>query len=323
MDKIKELMRTEAIAKLKAASATIAPLEDAFRCDKCSDRGVIKFEVPPDDRRYGKLYSCPNPDCPTVRERTRERFEKLKTLYRVDMDIETYQSYTFDTWRAQPPELIADKRIAFGVAQFFARNPFREFCMSDMLEDFNVKYTAEWIEDRQRLTFSLGKGHSDTLENSIGNWLVFEGDYGTGKTGLALSILRALPHDVFHLYVPLPQFIELFQATYQLKDDEERQHAQERLTRPIVDADVLMVDEMNVAVKENGGASEDKIRIVLNYIIQPRWLAKERKPTIITTNKPPDDFEKHWDRRITSRVFERAHWLRFQGVPLRRRNRPN
>lgn len=322
MDKLKEALRSETIAKLKALSANVVLEEKSCQCDVCSDRGVIKYAVAPSDGRHGKLYLCTNPDCPKVRAQIRERFEKLKTLYQVDMDAEAYESYTFETWRALAAEVRNQKHIPFGVAQFFARNPFNEFCLSDMLTDFNVPYEAEWVEDSQRLTFSLG-GQNEVLENSIGNWLVFEGEYGTGKTGLALSILRALPHDVFSLYIHLPKFLELFQATYSFEDEDERVNMQQRLTRPLVDADVLLIDEMNVAVKENGGASEDKIRIVLNYIIQPRWIAKSRKPTIITTNKPPEDFEKHWDRRITSRVFERAHWLRFQGIPLRRRNRPN
>lgn len=324
MDRLKDAIRTEKIARLKTLADGIVLDKPPVQCEICGDMGVIKPDVMPGDARWAKLVICPNADCPTARKRIRERFEKLKLLYQVDMDAETYQTLTFDTWKAQPQDMIAEKRIPLAAAQFFAGHWNQEFCMSDMLTGYGIAFRDRWVEGRQQLTFVPGKGQPEiTLENSIGNWLVFEGEYGTGKTGLALSTLRALPHDVFHLYIHLPKFLELFQATYSYEDEDERVHMQNRLTRPLVDADVLLVDEMNVAVKENGGASEDKIRIVLNYIIQPRWIAKERKPTIITTNKPPDEFEKHWDRRITSRVFERAHWLRFQGVPLRRRNRPN
>lgn len=329
MDRLKDALRMEKIARLKSLAQDVAPESMFYRCERCSDMGVIKFDVPPDDRRHAKLYACDNPDCPTVRDRTHERFEKLKTLYEIDMDIETYQSYTFATWRAQSAEMLKGKRIPLAMALFLARNPFREFCMSDMLKAFNIRIDSEvWEGDQQRLTFTPAEGEAPmTINNSIGNWLVFEGEYGTGKTGLALAILRALPHDTSHLYIHLPKFLELFQKTYSYDDEEERAKMQERLTRPLLDADVLLVDEMNVAVaangREGGAASEDKTRIVLNYIIQPRWLAKDRKPTIITTNKPPEEFERHWDRRITSRVFERAHWMRFQGKPLRRRNAPN
>lgn len=328
MDKLKDTLRTEAIARLKAAAANIVLEDKRFQCEICSDLGVVKPDVKSDDARWGKLVLCTNADCPTARARIRERFEKLKLLYQVDMDAETYETLTFDTWKAQSPELISDKRMPLAAAQYFAGHWNQEFCMSDMLNGYGIPFRDKWVEGRQQLTFTPGKGQTEiTLENSIGNWLVFEGEYGTGKTGLALSILRALPHDVFSLYIHLPKFLELFQATYSMEDDEEQARMQQRLTRPLLDADVLLVDEMNVAVAANGrdggAASEDKIRIVLSHIIQPRWLAKDRKPTIITTNKPPEEFERHWDRRITSRVFERAHWLRFQGTPLRRRNRPN
>lgn len=328
MNKLKEAMKLETIAKLKGlAEGYVAP-EPEYKCKMCSDMGMIRPEVAADDVRWGRLIICPNVDCPTARQHIRDRLEKFKLLYQMDMDIETYQSYTFDTWKRQTPDMIGDKRMPLAAAQYLAGHWNQEFSLSGMLDFYGIKFETTWVEDQQMVTFIPGKGQAAiTLYNSIGNWLVFEGEYGTGKTGLALATLRALPHDVFHLAIHLPKFLELFQATYSYEDEEERVHMQHRLTKPLIDADVLLIDEMNVAVAANGrdggAASEDKTRIVLNYIIQPRWLAKQRKATIITTNKPPEEFEKHWDRRITSRVFERAHWMRFNGLPLRRRNRPN
>lgn len=331
-DALKDLLDDRALAtiqrlqKLKDTSPLAqAPVpDDAPVCADCLGYGFVHYDLPFTHPDFGKAQPCPNPDCPIARERAIDRANRLNAIYAVDMD-KAYEDYTFATWKKQiPARKEAGKTLPYLVAKFFARHPGQHFALSDVLRDARIPFVPDTDEDGVDWLVADIRGHEERFQNSYGGWLVFQGAYGTGKTGLSIALLNALKKSgVFAFYIHLPTFIQLFQDTYVLKHEPEEMHkAQERLTKPLIDAQVLLVDEVNVAHSPDGQAHNDKIRILTNTIIQPRWVAGSAKPTILTTNKSFDEFERHWDGLIASRVAERAHWLRFMGEPLRHQNRP-
>lgn len=49
----------------------------ATDCDVCGGAGVISYDVPPGDPRFGKSFPCPAPNCPARQEREAQRLLRL------------------------------------------------------------------------------------------------------------------------------------------------------------------------------------------------------------------------------------------------------
>lgn len=332
MKALKDMVqRREAFqAKLAQQMAVLPPVEDAplppnaAICKVCLGFGFIGYGVGLDDPNFGKVQPCTNPDCPTVRRNAQMRAERLSGQLEAQ-----YAEFSFETWLTQVPQhQQAGKQLPLAVASHFARQPLSPFFISDVFDAMNKTHTYQRFVNASGvdcLRVNLARtedGMKEDVQNTYGNWLVFEGVYGTGKTGLAVATRRELAARGYAVaFIRLPDFLRAYQDTYRMTDATEQQHAQDRLIKPVQTADVLIIDEVNVAGGEDR-ASEDKIRIFYDMVINPRWLAAYRKPVLMTTNLTAPQFEAHWDSRLATRVFERAHWLRFLGDPIRHRNHP-
>jgi DNA replication protein DnaC len=311
------------LAQLPPADEVLIP-PDSRICEVCLGFGVVGYGAAIDDPNFGKVQPCTNPQCSVVRQRAQERAE------RVSGQIEAqYADYSFETWLDDVPhDKQAGKQLPLAVARHFARQPLSPFSISDVFDAMGKSHTYESFVnatgmDSLRVHLARTEDNvKETIQNTRGNWLVFEGVYGTGKTGLAVATRRELSARGYAVaFIRLPDFLRSYQDTYRMTDPTEQQHAQDRLVKPVQDADVLIIDEVNVAGGEER-ASEDKIRLFQDMIVNPRWLAAYRKPIVLTTNLTAQQFEAHWDSRLATRVFERAHWLRFLGDPIRHRNNP-
>lgn len=303
---------------------------DARLCKVCHGIGWYTLEVPHTDERFAKRITCTHPDCQSPTIIRRRRTASLLQAFRYDDAGDGYDKFTFSSWMNMPLGKQSGKEIPLLAAKRLAQSPFAVFTLRDVFEDMGLKYRSvaanedspEPSDWQERLIVGLG-GRNVELPNSVGNWLVLEGVYGSGKTGLACAILNSLRDaEYYGVFVRLPDYIEAWQRTYGFSDQGERLDAQRQLSAPVEAADVLLVDEVNVVEDKEGRAHPDKIRILMDYIVQPRWSAGTRKPTIFTTNKPYESFFAHWGDRIATRVLERAHWLRMGGEPLRHRNYP-
>lgn len=300
---------------------------DARLCKICHGMGFYKLDVPVTDERFGKAVKCTHPDCKAAEYNRKLRQAALENAYSYNDAGENYDQYTFATWLDLPMIKQKGKVLPYVAAKRIAQNPFEVFTLADLLDGAGERFKLfpanedsdnpdDWQE---RLV--LAKDQS-VVQNTVGNWIVFESGYGMGKTGLAVAGLNeARANGYYTVFVRLPDYIEAWQRTYNYTDANERADAQRQLSAPLEAADLLLVDEVNVAEDSGGRASPDKIRIFTDYIIQPRWSAGTKKPTILTTNKPQESFIKHWGDRLATRVFERAHWLRFGGVALRHQNK--
>jgi len=153
---MKHVSQADAIEKFRAKngqSTEVLP-RDMHVCKVCHDRGVIMYDVPLSDPRYGKLMGCPA-ECQAVIDLRQGRIERLiqameKRTNRRDrqynVDFETYNLVANNTTR----------EMALQIAQLFVRDP--------------------WI----------------TYDGIEKNSIVLFGETGTGKTLLASALTNEL-----------------------------------------------------------------------------------------------------------------------------------
>ncbi len=106
--------------------------------------------------------------------------------------------------------------------------------------------------------------------------LLFQGKPGTGKTHLAVAVLRELMehYGVQGLFVDFGSLIEEIQASF----DPRNMATKHTVLQPVQNAEVLVLDELGVR------KSTPFVSDVLYAVINERY--KNRQPTIFTTNYP-------------------------------------
>jgi len=140
--------------------------------------------------------------------------------------------------------------------------------------------------------------------------IVFIGDTGVGKTGLACSILRkALQNGYRGLFVPAQ---DLFDDMYASLADRSSRRLLNQLSR----VDVLVIDEMgylNLKPEQSN---------IFFKLLEERY---HRRPTIITTNLDYEEWQgflgnKSLVAALLSRLRERCHTVKIDGPSLRPQN---
>lgn len=279
--------------------AAAAVLEEQYVCDVCEDRGVIRYEVPMSDPRFGKLHPCPNPDCPARMRRAIERVERFKAAAEWEAD---YAVWTFDTFsetvkarfvEAQiPPETrqrgaFYQKHGAYAAARYFAEHVGQAFSMGEATQAiWNAKYPG---------------ANADRLSNSV----VLRGDVGLGKTGLAIAAVNLMrDNGQAVVFTRVQTIIRRIQETY-------GDAATERLDDVLAfyaGAPVLVIDEFGLELY-----ADDRLE-KLEEIVRGR----DRKglPMMITTNLSRDDMYRLWKPRIAD-VVAKSHIVPMGGVKLR------
>lgn len=144
------------------------------------------------------------------------------------------------------------------------------------LETFEVKGMDRSIERAELLARSYIENFK-TLESR--NGLLFTGSVGTGKTHLALAVLRELRlrYNADTLFVDFRELLKKMQATFSSKDRSEAE-----ILRPVLEAEVLVLDELGAA------RATDWTFDVVEHVINTRYNASGA--TILTTNlinQPP------------------------------------
>lgn len=137
--------------------------------------------------------------------------------------------------------------------------------------------------------------------------LVFVGETGTGKTGLASGILlKALENGYRGLFVKAQDLFDEMYAS--LADKSSR-----KLINRLMNIDVLLIDEMgylNLRPEQSN---------LFFKLMEERY---SRKSTIVTTNLDYDDWYGFLGRKemvsaLLSRLRHRCHTLRIDGPSLR------
>lgn len=313
-DEMTALERALEQLNIRVDPNAIAPA--AHTCPTCDGMGYVQRPVKYGHPDFGKLYECPDPGCT---KRIQHQRERAKKLMRAAAIPESYLSYSFATWTDQLPATArAGKEIALAVGQFVATRPTSAFLLTEALTGSGIPYKlheADINSDREDDWYERLTIGNRVIRNSYGSSLVLSGDYGTGKTGLTVAIANALiEQGLAVVYIRLPNWIKEIQATYGAGDGDD---LLARLTAPMRDADVVIVDECNVE-----DITPHKRTLLADYIIQPRWERRPGKPIILTTNLTAAEFEQQWGGLIATRVFEIAHWINLSGMRLRPLNKP-
>ena len=151
--------------------------------------------------------------------------------------------------------------------------------------------------------------------------LLFAGACGTGKTHLAVSMLRALVADrgVRCLFYDFQDLLKEIQSSYSPAN----QTSEMSILQPVFTAEVLVLDDL--------GAQKPTawVRDTVGHIINNRY--NNRRTTLFTTNRPDPVPEERSGRsgaeaslidqigvRLHSRIYEMCHVVPFRGTDYRK-----
>lgn len=252
-----------------------------YQCMTCCDRGVVSYEVAPDDARFGKLYPCPEPTCPTRNANLQAQHSKLLEKAAIPSK---YAHYTFETWDDAARHRTLDDNTVLDTARAWVTSPGHMLVMA-----------GEYLDGSSR----------DVTRNG----LIFAGDYGTGKTGLMIAMAHALVSQGEQpLYIRAMDYIDLKYKTYRpyREGESERNDA---AIEAVQKAPILMIDDFNV---QNG--TDNKMDVMEDLI---RYRHGRELPILITCNYTIPQLTALWGERSMSALLEACHWIPFTGKPLR------
>lgn len=261
-----------------------SPLE----CEVCGDKGLVLYNVPREHPQFGKLHPCS--EC----KRGQQAAENIQRAALRSAELpETYKMLTFKSWLDLPDEQRKGKELAFTAAALFATSSHA---------NFSIKLSEIYAEAEMQFAD----------EDRTCNSLVFQGDVGRGKTGLAAAIVNHLVRETSRrvLYSRCRDLIGSVQARY----GKDEPPSSDDVINNIKTADVLVIDEMNLA------QGSDNRRDIMEEIMRHRH--GYSLPTLITLNANRDAFEAEWGERTATVAWEMSHWLVVEGLPIRNEGAP-
>lgn len=176
--------------------------------------------------------------------------------------------------------------------------------------DFMDKTFDTFIADTPELKAAL-----DLAKRFVSGWqkareggygLLFYGNPGTGKSHLAISILKALLPQVTGLYTRVPDMIGYIRAQWR-PDGETSSYA---AIRRYVDLDLLVLDELGV---QSGSINEQTL---LFEVIDARL--SENRPTIFLSNLKPKNLAPIIGDRLVDRIKGKCVPQQFSGESRRK-----
>jgi DNA replication protein DnaC len=166
---------------------------------------------------------------------------------------------------------------------------------------------------------SVLKSAKTRVEQFVNEWmpqfgvkgLLLQGGCGTGKTHLAVAALQEIiqsdkPGTL--LFSNFQDLIQEIQATF----DPESPIDKSELLRPLLEADLLVLDELGSQKPSNF------VHDILYYIINSRYNGV--RTTIFTTNNVDDLGDRIGDR-LRSRLYEMASVIHLTGIDDYRRKK--
>lgn len=293
---------------------------DGLICPICNGTGSIAVPNEEGERR-NRFIACPDPACPVIAVTSSERIARLNKISRIP-DI--YKNYSLESWVQSATDVeMQGKELALALAHFYVSSFGKPFHLHEALDEMGIEYQAlepdfnsrDKRDHKYRLVIHQGE-QKIVLPDSTGGSLGFIGNFGLGKSGMAMGIANALiQRGVYVLFIRLSDFIQSIQNTY---NSEYEGMSVPDIVKPLAECQLLIVDEFGVTGEK---ASPDKAKIVQDYVINPRWNKKPQRPIIFTTNHTDTTFYDQWDGQIATRIFEMAHIIEFAGMPLRADNR--
>jgi DNA replication protein DnaC len=274
------------VGPIREAMAEIETRAALPSCDTCGGIGVVKYDVPIHDNRFGKLFPCPAQGCVSGMENHERRQEKMLDASGLP---DLFQTCTFSSWRSDiADEDKAGKWMAQAHAELFVQNG------------------GNWVS-KAEVMGRFSKPVPDGMDTTPKNSIVFSGTYGVGKTGLAAAIFNAvLEQGGLPLYIRADDIIAKVQATY----DKDSEHNKDQVLNVFKQAPLLLIDDANME------DSKPDRRQIMEAVIRHRH--GHLMPTIVTTNESRRGWEMHWGSRAAHALFEMAHWVEVTGPAVRR-----
>ena len=274
-------------------------------CGHCNE-GFVELEVRPDT--YGgkvvitKMYACL---CTTGRRRL-ARTRGVEDVLPPE-EIERMYPAGFQAHDTHTLELLAQANVPPAM---------HRWTIGTYRERFGKSKDAETALSRAEAWLS-----QPIAERS--DWVIM-GPNGTGKTGLAVALLRgALDRGHSVQFWTVKHLSIVWRASFdqQLFERRENTRREIELREQIVAPDVLILDEFG------GTTLTDFVETTLTEIVDARQ--KQLRPTLLTLNLSQHDIsagKKRVHERVTAllgptladRLRERAQWLPLYGASARR-----
>lgn len=274
----------DALHEVTKGAAFQAVVEQGYACDVCQDRGWYAVSEMVSDRMVSRTMSCEHclkgHEMKITRERARYALAELPSQY---------QRFTFETWQSELTDSDQEgKQAAYMASVRYCEDPQH---MIDLHEIYDI----------------LGMEWEDWRDSRPKNSLVFFGDYGTGKTGLASAIANyLLSRGETVLYIRCRDLVRDVQSRY----GKQEMPSADDVLRKFQRVPVLFVDEFNL---EN--LTADRLEIIEDVI---RYRYGNMLPTIMTCNIDQVTFKEQWGGRTGDAVIAMAHWIYVSGAKLRR-----
>lgn len=147
----------------------------------------------------------------------------------------------------------------------------------------------------------------------LADWqgLLLWGKQGRGKTYAMMAYAIAFLHSGFTVEcVNYDLLCSRIRSSYQAKADETEYDIIKKLSIP----DKLFIDDVGVTVTGEKIESDFSLRVFLSIVDQR---VNNTKPTFITTNKPIEQLEASFDKRISSRLKQCCQIIQITGKDRR------
>lgn len=282
--------------KAKLGVYELSPCPDCRRaaCPCCGDTGMVRYNVGRDHPDFGKLFPCPA-NCEAVQAARARHTDAVRNLSQLPPE---YQTLTLASFEHLSDEEKEGKMGGYYAAWLFVRGMAAGNC----------------AVDRRDIAYNLGKD----APSETRNWLVFYGEHGRGKTGMAAAIVNAaMEIGKQAVYIRLQDFIDAVQRRYtrekaeleRIQRDEFGEMTSSEVVEFVKTAPLLLIDEADVP-----DIKPDKEALFERVI---RYRHSHHLPTVLTTNLDADGFGRRWDKKIADIVRRCAWWMPMRGESLR------
>ncbi|MDC7221592.1 MAG: ATP-binding protein [Spirochaetales bacterium] len=166
--------------------------------------------------------------------------------------------------------------------------------------------------NEQQESYDIAKGYCDNLSsNQDGSALFMCGSYGTGKTHLAISILKRHFQETgkLGLYTTTMRMIRDIRSSYGSRDISEQQKIDCYVKSPL-----LILDEVGVQFGTEGEL------ILLFEVINGRY--EEMKPTVLISNLTFKEMEKYLGERCVDRLKGQSGKISIMNWSSYRKRKP-
>lgn len=263
-------------------------------CGDCGNMGYIRYNVDIGHPRFGKMYPCPNPNCPAQAQHKLNQAQEVMRLrskgWEADFADMTFESFRRLMGGKNHPNW-KGKRGAYAMALAFAHAS----------APFDQQSASRWALKMDWPEAQPGESRS----------VVLTGDVGMGKTGLAVAAANDLmSRGCPVIFMRMRKLINYIQETYY--EGWQGETSRTRLDI-FINCPYLIIDEFEV---EN--YSKDRLENV-EEIIRGRADKPNALPFLLTTNLSQDELTARWGRRIGD-VVKKAHYVPMYGVKMRQTN---